>query len=421
MWKNITGTLISEIVIIFFGIANSVIINRGLGPEGKGSFAYILLIAGTAAMMLELGISTGISYFSGSRSGSSKNSLKTFSVLMVIIWFIISCVAVAVMYFTFSSKTVPLIIIGVFLIQISQKFVLGNLLGRAKITFYNMFRIIPLIIELTGLIILIMSGIKLSPVNASLIYGLSVLVPFLVSFAMIFPFKWELPSKSDFADMWSYSFYVYLANLMSFLNYRIDMFFIKFFLPIEYLGWYSVSVFFIEKARIFSVSTSLINFAYKINDKTRSAFPFTVRAVNSTGLALSLLIAVLGYPVILFLYSKSFAPAYVPLLILTPAILANGFAKMIASELSADRIVRFQLFSSFVSIITNIILNIILIPLMGISGAALASFVSYTLNAVILYIYFAKHYGNIRLSEYLLLNREDIRRILFKMKSFRNR
>ena len=238
---------------------------------------------------------------------------------------------------------------------------------------------------------------------------------------MIFPFKWELPSKSDFADMWSYSFYVYLANLMSFLNYRIDMFFIKFFLPIEYLGWYSVSVFFIEKARIFSVSTSLINFAYKINDKTRSAFPFTVRAVNSTGLALSLLIAVLGYPVILFLYSKSFAPAYVPLLILTPAILANGFAKMIASELSADRIVRFQLFSSFVSIITNIILNIILIPLMGISGAALASFVSYTLNAVILYIYFAKHYGNIRLSEYLLLNREDIRRILFKMKSFRNR
>lgn len=421
MWKNVTGTLFAEIMIILFGIANSVIINRGLGPEGKGSFAYILLIAGTAAMILELGISTGISYFSGSRSGISRDSLKTFSVLMVIIWFIVSCAAVAVMYLTFSNRTVPFIIIGVFLIQISQKFVLGNLLGRAKITFYNLFRILPLIIELSGLIILLIAGIKLSPINASLIYGSSVLIPFAVSFAMIFPFKWEMPSKRDFSEMWSYSFYVYLANLMSFLNYRIDMFFIKFFLPIEYLGWYSVSVFFIEKARIFSVSTSLINFAYKINDKSRSAFPFTVRAVNSTGLALSLLIAVFGYPVILLLYSESYTPAYIPLLILTPAILANGFGKMIASELSADKIVRFQLFSSFFSIVVNIILNIILIPLFGISGAAFASFVSYTMNAVILYIYFSKHYGNIRLSEYLLLNRDDMVKIITKLKSLRSR
>lgn len=411
MWKNITGTLLSEMLIILFGISNSIIINRTLGPEGKGSFSYILLIAGTAAMILELGISTGISFYSGSRSGHSRDKMKTFSFVLVLFWIAISVLAIGFTYIFFSSRFIPILIILVFLVQLSQKFILGNMLGRARIAFYNLFRIIPLAIELCGLIILVIAGAVLTPVKAVMIYGISLSVPLLVSFVAMFPFKWEMPAGKDLKDMWRYSFYVYLANLMSFLNYRIDMFLIKFFLPIEYLGWYSVSVFFIEKARIFSSSTSIINFAYKINDKARSSFAFTVRIVNSTGLLLSLLIACLGYPIIVFLYTHDFAPAYLPLLILTPAILANGFAKMISSELSADNIVRFQLFASFVSIVANVILNFILIPLMHISGAALASFVSYSLNAGILYWHYSRHYKNIRLIDYLLINTADFVRI----------
>lgn len=420
MWKKIAETSFSQILIIIIGIINTVMLNRGLGPANKGEYAYILLIATTLAMILEAGFATGISYKSGRQSNQNPNQWKTFSISISVIWFFLSCAFVIAMANLFSSNLRYMLIAGIFFFQISSKYILGNFLGSANIRQYNMFRIIPGIIQMAGLFILIFKGNGLSTNGAVIVYMVSVGFNYLISIVFLMPFKWQMVPLKELMSMAKYSFFIYIANMLSFLNYRIDMFIIKLMLPIEYLGWYSVSVFFIEKAKIFANSSSLVNFSYKINIMDRANTSFNLRMINTVNLMISAFFIILGYPLIILLYSADYAPAYLPVLILAPAIIINGLGKMLSSELSAEGIIRFQMFAGLVSVTINVLLNILLIPVIDIAGAALASLASYSLNTLIIYIYFKNHYKEGFDSNIFILRRDEIRRIIRNLRKRNN-
>lgn len=412
MWKKIAETSFSQILIILIGIVNTIILNRGLGPANKGQYAYILLIATTLSMILEAGFATGISYKSGKKSNQNPGQWKTFSICISVLWFIVSITFVFIMAKVFTDSLQYLLIAGIFFFQISSKYILGNFLGTANIRSYNAFRIIPGIIQMAGLLFLVFSSMGLTTNGAIVIYMISVGVNYLTSVIFLLPFRWQWIPIKELIGMVKYSFFIYIANMLSFLNYRIDMFIIKLLLPIEYLGWYSVSVFFIEKAKIFANSSSLVNFSYKINVMDRANTSFNLRMINTVNLIISLFFIVLGYPLIILLYSTEYAPAYLPVLILAPAIIINGLGKLLSSELSADNIIKFQMFSGLISVVINILLNILLIPVLNITGAAIASLVSYSLNTFIIYRYFRLHYKEGFDRNIFILRIDEFRRVL---------
>ncbi len=419
MWKRIAETSFSQILIIIIGIINTVILNRMLGPAGKGEYAYILLIASTLAMILEVGFATGISFSLGKKTDIDNNKWKTFSMIISVFWLIIALISIIIIYLHYSNNLKYILIALIFLFQISNKYILGNFLGSANIRNYNIYRVLPITIQLFGLLIILVLKIPFTPETAVIIFLLSTGINYFVSIIPLFPFKWIIPSFKEFKDMISYSFYVYIANMLSFLNYRIDMFLIKFMLPIEYLGWYSVSVFFIEKAKLFANSSSIVNFSYKINLKDRTDTGFNIRLVNTVNVLLALFFIIFGYPLILLLYSRSYSPSYLPVLILAPAIVVNGFGKMLASELSADKIVKFQMLAGLISVIVNVLLNILLIPILSISGAALASLISYSINTIIILYYFLNHYKHFKCKNLYLLKFREIKSILIRIRYFK--
>ncbi len=390
-------------------------LNRGLGAANKGQYAYILLIATTLAMILEAGFATGISYKSGKKSKQDADQWKTFSVFISIIWFTLSCTFVIMMKYIFNTSVQYVLVAGIFFFQISSKYILGSFLGSARIRYYNIFRIIPGIMQMLGLLILILSGNGLTTNWAITVYMISVGCNYVVSLIFLMPFNWRMASIRDLIGMAKYSFFIYIANMLSFLNYRIDMFIIKIFLPIEYLGWYSVSVFFIEKAKIFANSSSLVNFSYKINVMDRANTSFNLRMINTINLIISLFFIILGYPLIILLYSSEYAPAYLPVMILAPAIIINGLGKLLASELSADNIIKFQMFAGLISVIINILLNILLIPMIDIAGAAVASLISYTVNTLIIYRYFRIHYRGSFDGNIFILKKSELKVIVSKL------
>ncbi|HAF08385.1 MAG: Membrane protein involved in the export of O-antigen and teichoic acid [candidate division TA06 bacterium 32_111] len=392
MFKKSLFTFVSEIVILIIGIGTTIIINRGLGPVNKGYYAFIILVSSTLSMVLEFGFSTGLSFYSGKKISISTDKWKSFSLLLTFIFLFFSTFSTFFLLHFNNDQRGYFIIPMLFFVQISSKFTLGIYLGTLKIKLFNIIRTLPIFIEITLLLAFVITKVTLTPLNVSFVYFLSFFIPLLLSIYFLFPFKFQLPNFKEVLSITKYSFFIYIANLMSFLNYRIDMFLISFFLKPEYLGWYSVAVFIIEKTRLLSQSTSLVNFALKVNSEVKDNIEFSMRVVNSINILVSILVVLLAYPLVMLLYSPAYKESIIPMIILAPGILASGYAKMLSSELSGDGIIKIQLFASVLSVICNVLLNIILIPRLKIVGASFASLFSYTFNAMIILLFFLNHY-----------------------------
>ncbi len=94
----------------------------------------------------------------------------------------------------------------------------------------------------------------------------------------------------------------------------------------------------------------------------------------------------LGDRLLYFLYGAAFAEGYKALVILLIAQVVNVFYYCFVAYLSALNHQKDSFKVTAVAAVANIVLNLILIPVIGIEGAAVATLVSMTLNAVLAYI-----------------------------------
>jgi O-antigen/teichoic acid export membrane protein len=94
---------------------------------------------------------------------------------------------------------------------------------------------------------------------------------------------------------------------------------------------------------------------------------------------------ILSGKLLYFLYGAAFEPGAQVLIILLFIQIANIFMYLQTMCLNAMDMPRRSFYITAVSAVLNIILNVLLIPLFGISGAAIASLVTMTINAVLAY------------------------------------
>jgi len=128
-------------------------------------------------------------------------------------------------------------------------------------------------------------------------------------------------------------------------------------------------------------------------------------------------ILLLGRPLIRILFSDRFLPAVVPLFVLLPGIVMISIAKVINSDLTARGYPRANMWAGSVGFVSNVILNVILIPRIGLVGAALSSTVSYTLSAVVILIFFLRITG-VRISSLVVPTGADIRLLWDRSRSY---
>lgn len=104
----------------------------------------------------------------------------------------------------------------------------------------------------------------------------------------------------------------------------------------------------------------------------------TVMFLASAGIML-----ILRPLIIPFFVAESFAASYFYVPILLGAVVFQSFSNFLASIYEASNKTTHSLISSAIGAAANIVLNLILIPTMGISGAAVATLASY----IIVFVY----------------------------------
>jgi O-antigen/teichoic acid export membrane protein len=98
----------------------------------------------------------------------------------------------------------------------------------------------------------------------------------------------------------------------------------------------------------------------------------------------------------------------VPLVLLLPGIVAFAPVKVLAAYLAGAGLPRLFFRVSTSSLVVTVVLDLLLIPRLGIAGAALASSASYTTAAAVMLWIFRSTTG-VPLRDVLLPTREDIR------------
>ncbi len=425
--KDVSTNFVKQIVMLVSGIITSIVIARVLGPTGKGIYALVMLAPSMLLLSGEFGITTANIFFIGKkkikRSVLSYNSLifgLINGVILVLIFLIIYPFIKDSVFKGVDSVYIYFILI-IIPFSLTTQYLGGILVGLLKIRQACYITIIQTIINTAGVvtILLVLSGYIMDLLVFSMLMTISLFVFYVLYIDRLTGFTKKFTLKS-FKKCFNYGSKGYLANILTFFNYKLDMFMINFFIGITAVGYYSLSVGLAEMIWIIPSSIAFVLFPKVSSLGKYEASELTATVCRHTfflSLVLCVLAVLFSKYAINIVYGGRFIPSYLPLLLMLPGILANSVSKHLSAYLNGIGKVIYAPIKASVGLTLNIILNILLIPNFGISGAAIASSISYTVPALMANFYFMKH-SNLGLKDLYILQKSDLllyKNIFFKM------
>lgn len=425
--RNVSMTFATKVALFLVGLVTSIVMARILGPEGKGLFSLAVLVAAIVFNSTNMGIGTGSGYFLGRRKIPLETVAGNWLSLSLLIGLAVLAVSLilapAIVPRLLPSVPVWAVVISLFSIPFS--ILTYNFLSLFKAS--NDFRRFNQLdmIQPSAFLVLFVVMMALYPerrvtaavaafILSAAVGGAGALM--LARRVTRLGFRWrrELIGKAL-----RFGVQGYLANFLGFLNYRLDMFLVNFFLEPRFVGYYSISVMVAEKVWYVPDVLSAVLHPRVARSSEGEANRDTAMVSRLTVVLIGLGclgILLLGRFLIGLLYSEAFLPAVTPLFILLPGIFAISLAKILASDLLARGYPRINMWAGLTALTVNIVLNILLIPRYGVSGAALATSVSYTLDVAVIATAFVKITGLSPVS-ILVPRREDLRFLLEKIRS----
>lgn len=191
------------------------------------------------------------------------------------------------------------------------------------------------------------------------------------------------PRRELAASSLRFGFPLYVALLANTLNFKLDQVILNLLLDTRAVGIYAVSVRWAET--LFLLDGALIAAAlHRISTlPAPESHAFTGRLMRkqllvSGGAGAALVVGAL--PLILGVYGAAYREAVLPLVLLVPGVVAWSLAKVLSQFIVYQLGIRWAptLFA-VAGMLVNVALNFLLIPRMGVPGAAVASLLSYGL------------------------------------------
>jgi O-antigen/teichoic acid export membrane protein len=149
------------------------------------------------------------------------------------------------------------------------------------------------------------------------------------------------------------------------------------------VGIYSVSAklseawIFIPSAIVGSLFTAIVNAKKTSHELYESRFKKLYALIFYLSFIISLGIFLLAKPIIHLLFGPEYFGAITSLQIYVWSGIATAIGFVISNYLIVEGKTKILFFINFLSMFINIILNLLLVPTMGIAGAALATLISY--------------------------------------------
>nr|WP_304216779.1 flippase [Fredinandcohnia onubensis] len=430
--KNTLMTISRQVSAILIGLLYTVIIARVLGPTGNGIYQLIILLPTMLLTIFNLGVGSSSVYYIGRKQYSVEDILKTNSRSGVLLSFLsVILGALFLLFFSgqFFQDVDPIYLFAILLLMpflFLNEYFLVIFQGKQDFKSYNMLSLSRQIIALLFTVLFLVI-IRLDILGAVLAFIFGILAQYLLSRYFL---KKKLGirgkdgaySKDYFKKSISYGLKAHISNILSFINYRSDIFIISFYINPAAVGIYTAAVSISERLWIVSQAISSVLFptVSSLDNQDEKNHLTSVLSRNVLWLSIfgGLIFYLLSDLIILILFGKEYIESSLAIKFLLPGIVLFSVDRILSNDLAGRGKPEINMNVSIFTVISNIVLNIILVPIYGILGAAIATSITYSLATIIKLFIFKKQTG-VKISKLLLIQSEDYqfyRRILKKVK-----
>ena len=388
------GVLVNVIQLVQVAalVGITILVTRVTGAHGRGIYALASSVAILAAMVTALGISWAAIYYIGQRLfplADVASTLLTASLAAAGV----AMVGIAAAYLLFQntyfhevSPTQALLMLALTAFLQLATTTSSIVLGTNRPLHYAAITMIQVVVALVIQVILAAAG-SLTATSAlvALVVGAATSAGYgLVLVGREVPLRLGLDSKV-LRSFFNFGIRGYAANLMMLLSYRLDALIVNGLRGVTSLGYYSVATAMAETLTYGAVGFALILFPQVSSVERREADRITpVVCRNAVFMTLigAVVMFVVSRQLILFVFGSGMTPALLPLWLLLPGIVSLAPTRVIASYLSGIGKPIYTTYIAAGAVIFTVVLDLLLIPPFGISGAAAASSIVYTCTAV---------------------------------------
>jgi len=236
--------------------------------------------------------------------------------------------------------------------------------------------------------------ISLSYIFTVITQGLAILIFWLIR-NRTESFAW--PSQREWLLLFRYASLSLTANVVFFLVYRVDYWFIEYFRKDQYLlgNYIQVS----KLGQLFILIPSMVATvifpatALTSQSAIREELIRLCRIFSNLYLLVLLLISSVSYWLFPFVFGPSFDQMYGAFIALVPGIVALSVQSLLAAWFAGKNKVRYNVYGALMALVIIVVLNLVLIPPFGIIGAALSSSIGYIAYCLFCIYQFRKEEG----------------------------
>ncbi len=224
-----------------------------------------------------------------------------------------------------------------------------------------------------------------------LLQGALIALLFYIKYGSLLLF--DFPERSGIVKIVRYSMTAFLANLLFFLVYRIDYWFVESYCSSSALGNYiqisklAQTLFILPSMVASAVFPAII----KPEERRLGEKVATIaRVLLLIYLFICLILASTGYWLFPFVFGETFGDMYVAFLLMVPGILLLTMLFPVTAYYAGVKKIRVNVISLFLTLIVIIAGNMVITPRYGINGAALVSSAGYISYHIFIISFFLK-------------------------------
>lgn len=415
--KDTALTLATQLLSGALAFAVGIIIARTLGPSGKGIVSLLAYFALIISLLLSFGVNTANAFFTGSdntRVGEIAGNTLFFCAIMGGAGVILLLIGQELILHRF-LKNVPPQFLTIALISTPFLLLTRNLITIPQgLNKFKEFNFLNLITPVSRLIFIFLFLVILRKETVGGVWAYTFSAILVAAVCVITIPRMGRPSLSMnfrlLKNTLRYGGKGYLGVLSELLNFRLDLFIVNYFLTSEAVGFYAAALAIAELVRYFPRAVGKTLFPRVTSsegEKKEQVTRIIFRSVLVLSVLLGICICIAAGQIIVRIYGFSFAPSIPLLQIVVFGVVASGASSLLVVYFCAKGKPEYFTYGSLISLGSVVILDLALIPKVGLLGAAVALALSHIIVGVICVYWFHRESSS-TLKEILFVTREDV-------------
>lgn len=389
---TIGATVARQILSGSLSLAAMAITTRTLGPAGNGILVTALLLPQALYAFLNLGLGASHVYHLSSGVGNPQQMRTTNWLLAVLLWMAVALAVAAssdqriAMYLPGIHKGLALYATLLFPLLLLAAWSSSMFRGQRDYSSYNKTLLVHPFVFFISVAVLSMTG-SVSVVSVLSCHIIGQLCLWLMSESRLRKIASGATGQYHFMGAMSFGLRSHLSNVITFLHYRLALYLVSFMLGAAATGIYALALQLAELLWLFSGAASSIVYPESAaNSHSPEALEAMVKRIATlvvqVTLVGALLAAVLSPFAIPLAFGKAFKASVAPFIILLPGIVAWSYMSIFANALAGMGYQKVNIHGALLCLVINVICAMVAIPALGISGAALASTVAFSITAL---------------------------------------